>query len=94
VAWDTTTLATDGTLRLMVSGPVTSPSVAVTRTESELSISWPTNYADYYLTSQTNPPGQGLTTNWWLVPGVTNNSFTMPYDSNVGSVFFRLTKPQ
>ena len=51
-------------------------------------VSWPLSYTSFVLRSQTNALG----TNWGRVPGVANNSFTIPFQPGVTSVFFHLTQ--
>lgn len=87
--WDTSTLGTDGTLRVAPAAPP----LAVQSDPGSLTLSWPTNYVGYTLQGQTNAPGQGLEGQWAPVPGVSNNTFTLPLDPTAGSMFFRLIKP-
>ena len=91
--WDASTLTVDGTLRVIASEPATPPTLTFSAGGGALSLSWPTSYFSFILQGQTNPPGQGLGTNWGIVPGVSNNLFTAPLDAGNGSVFFRLSKP-
>jgi len=94
LAWDTSTLGVDGTIRVVGTEPSVAPSLVFAASGGWLSLSWPTSYSSFTLVSQTNPPGQGLGSNWvWaFVPGVTNNSIILPIDTNNGSVFYRLFK--
>ena len=91
--WDTSKLATDGTLRVVAPEPPTSPTLAFQATGSSLTLSWPLDYWSYVLQGQTNATGNGLTGDWHLVPGVSSNTFTLPLDPAAGSLFFRLIKP-
>jgi autotransporter-associated beta strand protein len=68
LAWNTHTLATDGTLRVVSTLPVT---MSNNRSESLLSFSWPADHIGWRLQAQTNSNGVGLSTNWFNVP----NSF-------------------
>jgi hypothetical protein len=46
------------------------------------------------LQAQTNAPGAGLGTNWFILSDATQtNRFTSPFDPAHGSVFFRLRSP-
>jgi beta-galactosidase len=53
-------------------------------------LSWPTNSINWLLQYQTNPPSEGLGTNWMDVPGPLTNPFAMPIYPGVGSAFYRL----
>ncbi len=91
LAWDTSTLATDGTLRVITTNraPITSQLAG-----NQLTLSWPTNNIGWWLQAQTNAPGVGLTTNWIMVPGSSlSNLMTLTNNPSVGSVFFRLASP-
>ena len=93
LAWDTSTLGVDGTIRVISTEPAVPPTLTVARNGASLSLGWPTGYFSYVLIGQTNAPGVGLGTNWAPVPGVLNNALAVPIDTNNGSVFFRLSKP-
>ena len=91
LAWDTSSLTTDGTLRVM-STVAANISAQMSRTQFDLS--WPADHIGWRLQAQTNLPGVGLTTNWVTVPGsLTTNHVWGTVNSNVGSVFFRLASP-
>lgn len=66
LAWDTGTMAIDGTLRVT---STTSPSVTASLAGNQLTVSWPTSNIGWVLEMQTNSPRVGLTTNWVTVPG-------------------------
>jgi hypothetical protein len=71
-----------------------SPQIILTSTSQQLQIAWPTNHVGWELQAQTNPPGQGLGTNWVIVPGSSlTNEMVLPYAATNGSVFFRLIYP-
>ncbi len=91
LAWDTGTLAIDGTLR--VTG-TNSPNITASLAGSQLAVSWPANNIGWNLQIQTNGPGVGLTTNWVTVTGswVTNLMMSQ-INPAMGSVFFRLVAP-
>ncbi len=92
-AWDISTLGTDGTLRVIDVELITPPTLAVQTEGSAITLSWPTNYTSYFLQAQTNAFGEGLGTNWSLLPGVTNNRWNGLLEPGHGSVFYRLLKP-
>jgi len=95
LAWDTSTLATDGTLRVMASTvPTTGTNLTAVVAANQLNVSWPSSYVGWRLQWQTNAPGAGLGTNWVYVPdsSVTNQVF-FPISTTAGSVFFRMIYP-
>jgi pectin methylesterase-like acyl-CoA thioesterase len=59
-----------------------------------LNFFWPTNSIGFRLEMQTHPPGVGLNSNWFTVPGSadTNQKF-FTLDTSLGSAFFRLVYP-
>ena len=96
LAWDTSTLANDGTLRI-APGPDTNPTniiTAVVGGGATLQLSWPAGHTGWALQAQTNAPGAGIGTNWATVSGsrATNQIF-VPIDPASGSVFYRLVYP-
>ncbi len=59
-----------------------------------IGLSWPLDHVGWRLQSQRNPPGVGISTNWFTVPGSTNvNTTNFAVRSGVGSVFYRLVYP-
>jgi fibronectin-binding autotransporter adhesin len=92
LAWDTTTLTSDGTLRVISLGPPSTPTNLVYLVSAnQLTLSWPANYVGWLLQAQTNAPGLGLTPTWYDVPGsATTNQVIMPLDATKGSVFYRM----
>jgi autotransporter-associated beta strand protein len=91
--WDTSRLAVDGTLRVVTPEPPTPPTLTLQPDANSLTLSWPADYFSYTLQGQTNAVGAGLTPLWLPVPGVSNNTFTIPRDPAAGSMFFRLVQP-
>lgn len=91
LAWDTSTLATDGTLRVAAAGSV-APKIGVTQTDGGkvLSLSWPA-LSGWQLEAQTNQTASGLGTLWFPVPAAlgTNRIF-VPISGSLNSVFYRL----
>ena len=69
------------------------PQLSLGISPSYLRISWPADYSGYVLEGQTNAPGEGVSTNWYPVSGVTGNSLEIPIDPTAGSTWYRLTRP-
>lgn len=92
LVWDTSTLTSDGNVRVKSSGPPTNPTNLIySFSATQLTLSWPSNYIGWTLQAQTNPPGTGLTTNWYDVPGATNtNVVVIPISGTNGSGFYRM----
>lgn len=92
LVWDLSTLNSDGKLRVLRTGPPTTPTnIVFSLAGNQLTLSWPTNYIGWTLQEQTNAPGVGITTNWYDVPNsATTNQFIIPIDAAHGSVFFRM----
>jgi autotransporter-associated beta strand protein len=91
LAWNTNTLATDGTLRVVSTSPAT---LANVRSGNLLTFSWPVDHTGWRLQVQTNSNSVGLGTNWFNVPNsVTTNRMTFTLDSTAGCVFYRLVYP-
>jgi len=96
LAWDTSTLTTDGTLRIKT-GPATNPTnitATVVGGGGTLQLEWPADHVGWTLQAQTNSINVGISTNWFTVPfsAGTNQVFT-PIDPTKGSVFYRLVYP-
>lgn len=91
LAWNTNTLATDGTLRIISTAPVTmSSSLSADR----LNLSWPPDHTGWRLQVQTNSLAVGLGSNWLNVPGsIATNQMSFTIDPNAGCVFYRLVYP-
>jgi pectin methylesterase-like acyl-CoA thioesterase len=59
-----------------------------------LTLSWPANQTGFRLLTQTNPPGVGMTTNWYPIAGSSaTNQIVLPIAPEKGSVFFQLSYP-
>jgi len=94
--WDTSTLTTDGTLRITSTLPTTPTAITATVVAggTELQLGWPSGYTGWALQGQTNAVGTGITSDWHYVPGSDQaNSVNIPIDPANGSVFFRLVLP-
>jgi hypothetical protein len=98
LAWDTSTLTTDGVLRIAASIPTnpTNITYSVVSGGTELQIAWPSDYTGWTLQGQTNALTVGINNNWFNVPDSANtNRIVLPIDPKNGAVFYRLyyTKP-
>jgi len=94
--WDTSTLTTDGKLRVNSTLPTTPTTMtaAVVSGGTELQLGWPVGYTGWALQGQTNASGVGITTDWHYVPGSDQvNTVTIPIDPANSSVFFRMVLP-
>jgi fibronectin-binding autotransporter adhesin len=96
LAWNTNTLTTDGTLRVVSTTLVAiaaSSAPACLPPSSCLNLSWPADHIGWRLQSQTNPVSVGLGTNWHDVPNsIATNQMTFTCDP-AGTVFYRLVFP-
>jgi hypothetical protein len=79
----------DGSIEVVACGcgePRTPPRLTMTASPTSATVSWPLSYTSFVLRSQTNVLGA----NWGLVPGVVNNSFTIPFQPGNTSLYFHL----
>jgi hypothetical protein len=91
LAWNTNTLTTDGTLRVVSTAPVT---MASSISANLLTLFWPREDIGWRLQAQTNSLSVGLSTNWLDVPGsIATNQMSFTLDPNAGCVFYRLIYP-
>jgi len=91
LAWNTNTLATDGTLRVVSTAPVT---ITNTTLGNLLTLSWPADHTGWRLQFQTNSLSVGLSTNWLEVTNSTStNLMSVTLETNTGCVFYRLVFP-
>lgn len=89
----TNRLAVDGSIAVATAGSVNPNSTNITASVSggTLTLAWPQDHTGWTLQSQTNPPGVGLGTNWFNVPGSTStNVISFPINTTNGAVFYRL----
>jgi autotransporter-associated beta strand protein len=97
LAWNTNTLATDGTLRIVSTTPTAismEPVTPCAPSSSCFTISWPEDHIGWRLQAQTNSVSVGLGANWFDVPSsLTTNQMSIMVDLAVGSVFYRLVYP-
>jgi hypothetical protein len=91
LAWNTNTLATDGTLRVLSTSPVAMDN---NRSGNLLTLSWPEDHIGWRLQAQTNASNIGLSTNWFNVPNaIATNEMSFTLDPNARCVFYRLVYP-
>jgi hypothetical protein len=94
LAWNTSTLSTDGTLRLVSTVNAAPTNLTAAVSNNILTLAWPADHIGWRLQSQTNGTAAGLGTNWVDVTGgaATNQmNFTLAPDN--GTVFFRMIFP-
>ena len=91
LGWNTYTLASDGTLRVVSTAPVTLSNLF---SGDILSLSWPADHTGWRLQMQSNVVAAGLGTQWFDVTnGATTNQMFFGLDQKTGSVFYRLVYP-
>jgi hypothetical protein len=93
VAWNTSNLTVDGTVRVVnvVAVPVTLTTVAA---GGNLNLSWPPDQLGWRLETQTNPLSVGISNNWVTVPGSTEvTAVSVPIVPGNPTAFFRLIFP-
>lgn len=91
LAWNTNTLTTDGTLRIVATSPVALTNVTL---GNQLVVSWPADHIGWRLQAQTNSLLVGLNTNWVDVfSSRATNQMIFPIDPNAGCGFYRLAFP-
>jgi autotransporter-associated beta strand protein len=93
VAWDTSQLAVDGTVK--VASVTASPAVITPLVNgTSLNLTWPMSQIGHELQAQTNTLAVGISNNWVPVAGSTlTNTASFPIDITKGAVFFRLVFP-
>ncbi len=93
LAWNTNTLVTDGTLRVVSTNPPTQVAGRAVPS-APLTLSWPADHIGWHLQVQTNSIIIGLSTNWFDIPSsITADHMTFPIDRSIGCVFYRLIHP-
>jgi hypothetical protein len=94
LGWNTNTLATDGTLRVISTVNTNRTNITFTINGNQLTLSWPADHIGWRLQAQTNPINVGLRSNWFDFPGSTTvNSVTTTLNPANGSVFYRMIYP-
>ena len=95
MAWSNSITSGNWNVEVIATEPTTPPFLTNQLVSGSVKLSWDTSYTSYVLLGQTNAVGAGLNTNssaWAPVPGVVGNQVTIPIDTSVGSVFFKLKK--
>jgi autotransporter-associated beta strand protein len=94
LAWNTNTLASDGTLRVLATVNLNRTNIVTQLSGNQLTLSWPADHTGWRLQAQTNVLSVGLRTNWVDVTGAnTTNQVIVPMNPANGSVFFRMVSP-
>ena len=94
LAWDLSTLTTDGTLRLLSTVSLAPFNLGTVVSNGTLTLSWPADHIGWRLQVQTNDVFTGLGTNWQDVSGATlTNQENFLMDTTQGSVFYRMLFP-
>jgi fibronectin-binding autotransporter adhesin len=96
MTWNTSTLTTDGNLRVASSGPPSTPTnITYLRSGSSLTLSWPSNYTGWILQGKTNAPGIGIQGGTWVnVAGSSNtNQIVITIVPTNGPTFYRMFLP-
>jgi len=93
-AWNTNTLAADGTLRILQTVSTTPVNMTNLVFGGTLTLSWPADHTGWRLQTQTNDLTAGLGTNWVDVAGSTaTNQMNFTIDPANGNVFYRIIFP-
>lgn len=91
LAWNTNTLTTDGTLRIVSTVPT---QLTASLAANALQVSWPGDHTGWRLQTQTNAITTGLGTNWIDVADSTlTNQMSLPIDPAAPCTFVRLIYP-
>jgi autotransporter-associated beta strand protein len=94
VQWDTSTLATDGIIKVSSLVNATPTNIVTSVSGNQLTLSWPADHTGWRLQVQTNSVTTGLNSNWVDVPGSTGvNSMNFTISPANGAVFFRMVYP-
>lgn len=92
LAWDTNSLAVDGTLKVVAGGiNLDKINLGFAVSGGQIEISWPADKTGMTLEAMTNSLAIGYSTNWFPVPdSTTTNRMFLTIDPNNGTVFYRL----
>jgi hypothetical protein len=94
ITYDTSKLATEGTVKVLTAVSTTPINIEPTTGPGGLTVKWPADHIGWTLQIQTNSITTGLSNNWVPVPGSqTVNEMTIPIDPANGTVFIRLVYP-
>lgn len=95
--WDTSTLLTDGTLRVLSTVNLAPTNIVYGVSGSTLTLSWPADHTGWSLMAQTNNLSGGVSTNasdWGKVAASsTTNRVDIPINMNTAAAFYRLVYP-
>ena len=69
------------------------PQINAVKNAGVVTLTWQPGFGSFVLQAQTNSLTTGISGNWSVVPGVTNNSYTLPVDPAQPAVFYRLVRP-
>jgi hypothetical protein len=90
--WNTNTLASDGTLRVVSTSPT---AMTLLTTGNQLDVSWPSDHTGWKLQRQINPIDVGVSNNWTDVAGSTlTNRVIITINLANDTVFYRLISPE
>jgi autotransporter-associated beta strand protein len=93
LAWDTSSLTVDGTLKVGIGAPP-QPPLTSQYDGTSLKLTWPPSYLGWKLQGQTNSLNVGVSSNWVTIPGSeSTTSATIPVDPTQPTVFYRLVSP-
>ena len=86
---------TSGVITVTLSGgSASSAQLGFSRSGDRLVCEWPSSCLGWTLQAQTNSVGSGLGTHWVRIPSsAVTNLMSLPLDTSVGSVFYRLLAP-
>ena len=98
LAWDTSQLATNGSIQVVASSVnTTPPTLANAISGGNLILSWPADHTGWRLLVQTNHLAAGLSSNtndWTTVTGSSaTNQVSLPVDATKATEFYRLVYP-
>jgi autotransporter-associated beta strand protein len=97
LAWDTSRLAADGTIKVVVGISTTPTNIQWSVSGGNLTLSWPSDHLGWTLLVQTNNLDVGISTNqadWGPVPGSASvNQIVIPLDVSKRTEFYRLAYP-
>ena len=92
LVWNTSTLITDGTLR--VKSTLALPTLTAQIDGNQLNLSWPSENIGWRLQAQTNSASVGISTNWTDVTGSEgSNNVSVTIHPGNATVFYRLISP-
>jgi fibronectin-binding autotransporter adhesin len=94
VQWDTSQLASNGSIKVISVVNTTPTNILASVSGNTLTLSWPADHIGWRLQAQTNSISTGLGSNWVDVTGSTSvNSENFTINPANGSVFFRMVYP-